>query len=434
MLSVIAYTQQQAVAAPPEAALQHWIDQAEPGATITLPEGSYIGPAVITKPLTLKAEGTVKIAAPQGDKPIIDIAADGVVIEGFELEDTRQVKGQAAVLVRSSNNTISRLTIRTRSSGMMLREAHQNVLSGNRIEWLPTGNAATDRSFARKGNGIDLLGSNGNTIAGSEIRGMFDAIYLESSADGSVTDNLVEHSRYGIHLMFTQGVEISGNQGNFNVTGAMVMSSEDIVVSTNEFVKQTENVNSQGILIFDVRRTEVRSNQLEGNRVGLYVENAEGNRFIDNILLRNFIGLDLVMAEQNEFKGNHFYANVTPAQATVSKNNRVAENFWDNFQGIDFYGQGASDLPFRVNPFFQMLSSENTAYQLFFQSPGMLFLEGLFQNGSAQWFTDVRPLMKPQGIWYDSQPATETAKTAAAAGLLLIASVLAIYYWGVKRS
>jgi nitrous oxidase accessory protein len=427
--------QHEAVAAsPPEALLQQWIDQAKPGSVVTIPEGSYLGPAVITKPMTLKAGGTVKVAASEGDKPIIEVAADGVVLEGFELEDTRQVKGQAAVLVRSSNNRITGMTIRTRSSGIMLREAHLNELTDNRIEWLPTGNQAADRSFARKGNGIDLLGSNGNTIKDSKIRGLFDAIYLESSEKGTVSNNLVEHSRYGIHLMFTKGIEVTQNQGNFNVTGAMVMSSEDIVVSTNEFVKQTENVNSQGILIFDVRRTEVRNNRLEGNRVGLYVENAEGNRFLDNLLLRNFIGLDLVLADNNDFSGNHFYANVTPAQATVSKNNRVAENYWDSFQGIDFYGQGASDLPFRVNPFFQMLSSENSAYQLFFQSPGMLFLEGLFQNGSEQWFTDARPLMSPRGILYEAQSTTETAKTAAAAALLLIVSIIAIYHWGVKRS
>jgi nitrous oxidase accessory protein len=423
-----------ASAAAVPSSLQAMVDQAATGSTVTVPAGDYTGPLVINKPLQLEAQGQVKLTGAEGDKPILEIAADGVQLSGFELEDTRQIKTTATILVRSSNNSISDVTIRTRSSGIFLREANHNTLKRITVDWLPTGNSKTDESFARKGNGIDLLKSNDNTITDSKVSGMFDGIYLESSKTGKVMNNRVDHSRYGIHLMFTNDIEVSGNRGFFNVTGGMMMSSEDIVVSSNEFMKQNENVNSQGLLIFDVKRAEIRNNRMEGNRIGMYVEQADSVRFIDNLLLSNFVGLDLVLSENNDFRGNHFFANVTPAQAMVSKNNRVAENYWDNFNGIDFTGQGTSDLPYRVNPFFQTLSSENSVYQLFFQAPGMLFLEGLFQNGSEQWFTDARPLMKPQGILYEEGPKAEKGMTLAAAILLLLASLHVIYHWGVKRS
>jgi nitrous oxidase accessory protein len=52
--------------------LQERIEQAQPGATVTIPAGKYRGPIRITKPVMLQAEGAVEIAS-DGNGPVLSI-------------------------------------------------------------------------------------------------------------------------------------------------------------------------------------------------------------------------------------------------------------------------------------------------------------------------------------------------------------------------
>lgn len=424
-----------AAAAAPEP-LQPHIDRAASGGTLVLPPGEYAGPARIDKPLRLDGGGRVTLTAGEADGPVLEIAADGTSVQGLAIEDIRQDKTKAAVLIAASGTELRDVAIRTRSTGVHLREAHRNRIEDVRIEWLPTGIAKTDQSFARKGNGIDLLNSHANVIAGCRISGMFDAVYVESGDDNRIENNVVEQSRYGYHAMFAGHTTIVGNRGDRNVTGAMVMSSADAEVRDNVFVKQSENVNSQGILLFDVQRARIADNRLEGNRVGLYVERADDSLIQGNALVRNFIGLDMALAERNEIAGNRFVANVTQAMAAAGTGNTVAGNYWDDFRGIDLSGRGRSDLPYRVNPFFQTLVADQAAFQLFFQSPGMILLEGLFQGDKERWLSDAQPLMHPPGpaSAESSGPAGERAAIFGLAAGMLVLTAAAITLWGVKRT
>jgi len=44
--------------------LQPWLDTALPGASVRLPPGTYAGPAVISRPLTLDGDGKEMTAGP----------------------------------------------------------------------------------------------------------------------------------------------------------------------------------------------------------------------------------------------------------------------------------------------------------------------------------------------------------------------------------
>ena len=57
--------------------LQPWFDTALPGAIIRLPPGTYQGPAVISKPLTLEGEGKVIIDAGGKGELVAGDAAQG---------------------------------------------------------------------------------------------------------------------------------------------------------------------------------------------------------------------------------------------------------------------------------------------------------------------------------------------------------------------
>ncbi len=381
------------------------------GDTLTLPPGSYEGPLVLDREMTVKAEqpGTVTIRH-TGSGPAITIAADGVTLAGLVVDQQAEEQA-AAILVQGNRFLLEKLTVRSTSFGILLRDASDGVVRHNSIEWQGTGAAVeaeqelplTGDSMgvtqgalgSGKSNGIDLYNSHRNELSGNQIKQVYDGIYMENADDNRVLDNRIEQSRYGIHCMYTRRALISGNVGDGNVTGAMIMTSREVELRHNRFEKQSENVHSQGILLFDVQQSTFAGNRVEGNRVGIYMEQSSANRIVDNDVVANFIGLQLLDAADNEMTGNLFQNNTSDAQSRSSEGNRIHGNYWESFRGIDADGDGASDIRYAIHPLFQGLVKKRPAFQLFFQSPGMVFLESLYQSDSSNWTTDTAPLMAP---------------------------------------
>ncbi len=233
------------------------------------------------------------------------------------------------------------------------------------IEW-----AADGVRMADKGNGIDLYNSHRMHLQDNAIYDVHDGIYMENSDAALVTGNRFERSRYGVHCMYTKGTVIQNNTGNLNITGAMIMNVQQVTMEGNTFAKQSENVNSQGIFLYNASGSVITDNRVEGNRVGLYVEQSADNRLDRNEVSSNFIGLQLINAASNTVEGNLFLGNVVDAQARGSESNDLSGNYWDSFSGIDTDGDGRSDIAYTINPFFQGLTQKRPPFQLFFSVAG----------------------------------------------------------------
>jgi nitrous oxidase accessory protein len=411
------------------ARLQELIDRVEAGQTVRVPAGEYEGPAVIDKPLRLLAEGDVRLVH-RGPQPALHITADDVEVRGLAVDD-RERRDAGTVLVEADRVRLADLAIRSASRAVRLVGADDGEILDSAIEW-----AGGNVPVSRRGNGIDLFASHRNRIAGNTIAGMHDGIYVESGDGNAVENNRVDRSRYGIHLMYTGGTIVRGNAGAQNITGIMAMTSQDLEVTGNTLIKQHENVHSQGILLFDVSDSLFAENTVEGNRVGFYVEESRGNRIVANEIRQNYIGVQMISANGNLLERNVFAGNVADAEAVDSGGNEVRENHWDAFLGLDADGDGRSDLPNPVNPFFLKLTESVPAFQLFFRSPGMVFLEGLYASGRDGWLLDAAPLMEPPETDGDAPEARRPSDAAAGAlGLaLLAAAIINIWYWGLRRS
>lgn len=406
--------------------IQQLIQQAMPGDTIMIPPGDYSGSLVIDKPISLKASsGSVRIQN-NSDQPAILIQSDHTMLSGIDITDTA-TKDTAAVVINSNHNTIEYLSVHTNSSGFHLREANQNVIHHTQITWNDSATMTSD-----KGNGIDLLQSNQNVLSDNTISNVHDGIYLESSDEIRIERNQVDHSRYGIHCMYTQGTSLLNNTGSYNVTGAMVMGAVSSLVEDNTFYKQSDNVNSQGLLLYDVQTSQIRQNRIEDNRVGIYVEESQKNQFTDNLVNQNYVGLQMLTSEQNQWMNNQFFGNVIQSEATESKNNELRGNYWDGFVGIDLDGNGKSDISYAMNPFFQKLTAAIPAYQLFFQSPGMMFLENMLTSESSSWTSDSEPLLHPPFVAQD-RSAASAQSTLWLSVFLMGLALFSILYLGVKR-
>ncbi|WP_458464435.1 NosD domain-containing protein, partial [Paenibacillus sp.] len=315
---------------------------------------------------------------------------------------------------------------------MIIRNSSQATIQRNNITWVGSDSA----SSSQKGNGIDLYNSHDSYIEANEITGVRDGIYLENSRKSTVQNNMLLHTRYGIHCMYIDGSSVMDNTGEENMTGAMIMGVKNTVISGNSFRKQSTNVHSQGILLYDVHQSSVHNNVVEGNRVGMNIAESSGNEIRGNAVLRNFIGIQLVLAEANEFTHNRFVSNVIEASALDSRDNIMMENYWDSFQGLDLNQDGISEISYPINPFYEQLVSRNSAYQLFFQSPGMVFLSELFTEGREQWTTDKSPRMN-MDMESDLQMSTERTTGSNVVwmlGLVLLGmATFIIIYMGVLR-
>lgn len=373
--------------------MQSLIDQAKPGDTIDIPPGSYTGPVIITKPLTIQANGDVKLTA-SGDQPILTIKANHVQLSGVTIIDQRKQQNLIALLLAGDSNRLQKIQIATQGTALKMEEADNNQIEDIRIRGIqPSGQGA--RAFTDMGNGIDLWESVNNVIKNCHITNMHDGIYSENCNSNQIVCNHIENSRYAIHMMYSNNTWIQDNESVQNVTGAMIMEADQIQITGNRFLKSSENANSQGILLYRTFHSTIDRNQVANNRLGFYVELSENNTIKDNQVAQNFIGFQMTQAKNNQIFHNSLLSNVIQAQAKMSVDNQIHENYWDTLQGIDFNGDGLSELPYKADPFFLTLTSSVPPFQIFFQSPGILILEELFKSDTEQWMTDTSPLMRP---------------------------------------
>jgi nitrous oxidase accessory protein len=146
------------------------------------------------------------------------------------------------------------------------------------------------------------------------------------------------------------------------------------------------------------------------------------------------MGIQFLESGNNRFHNNRFIANVIEAEALESSGNLMASNYWDAIQGLDLDQDGLSDIPYAINPFYQQLIQKTPAYQLFFQSPSMVYLSNLFMSEKGSWATDVTPLMS---IPTDSADRTILPQEARSyvwiVSLILLIASLTIIYKGVIR-
>lgn len=113
----------------------------------------------------------------------------------------------------------------------------------------------------------------------------------------------------------------------------------------------------------------------------------------------------------------------------------MVENYWDSFQGLDLNKDGISEISYAINPFYEQLVSRNSAYQLFFQSPGMVFLSELFTEGRDQWTTDKSPRMSVDTEYMSVEGERVAGSNVVwVLGLILLSmATYIIIYMGVLR-
>ncbi|MBC2698793.1 MAG: hypothetical protein HF974_10795 [ANME-2 cluster archaeon] len=184
--------------------IQAAVNNAVSGDVIQVAAGTYYEHVVVNKPVTLQGgSNSTMIIDGSGSENVVEVTVDGVMIDGFMIQN-----GSSGIYVTSSNNVFSNNSITNiigangisggaggNGSGIYLSGSTNNTLTSNTISNITggTGGGAEDiGGIGGVGSGIYLPGSTNNTLTSNTISnitggtggGAGDACYIVGSIGG----------------------------------------------------------------------------------------------------------------------------------------------------------------------------------------------------------------------------------------------------------
>lgn len=181
--------------------IQEAIDEANPGDTIVVDDGSYRENLEVTKPLTILGIGGVTLLPEDRAIPAIRIAgAEGVLIRNVRVE-----AAATAIEVTQSTCRITGCWLGTTETGVQVVvlgsdrvSFEQCTFTGRGVGVLTVGDGTVeivDCGFIGIGTGALLGGATSVLVAGCAFVECHEGISLSSSVKGTIVDNRIDDSR-----------------------------------------------------------------------------------------------------------------------------------------------------------------------------------------------------------------------------------------------
>ncbi len=402
--------------------LRAQIAGAAPGAMLQVTAGNYDGTFVIEKPLhLLGAPGAVLRGDKRGN--VVAIRAPDVEIAGLVIRGSgRNLSGDyAAIYVTGARALIRDNHIFDMLHGIYVRKANDcrilhNVIIGDGAvneavaDPIITGLKASDAASGelcsvpdpqdRRGNGIHLWNSSGHLIAGNTIRGVRDGVYFSFTSHTTVRDNTISRVRYGLHYMYSDENVFERNVFTDNAAGAALMYSKKLVLRANRFVSNRSH-RAYGLLLQSIDDTRIEENTIEGNTIGLFMENGNNDTIRANRIAENYVGLRVSdSTSDSRFFENTFTGNIHPLETSGTNAANLwavagRGNYWDDAMTLDLNRDGIADLPHREPDLFGTWRRTFPAIGLLSASPGERLLRLIHSRlalPGLPGITDPRPL------------------------------------------
>jgi nitrous oxidase accessory protein len=428
-----------AVAAVPSTPLGDRIAAAAPGDTIRLGAGVHRAPIRIDRRITLIGDpGAVLDAG--GIGTVVTMTADSAELQGIIVRNGGQAieADEASVkLVGCDGCRVHRVRVEGALHGIYVQTSADVLIEDNAI----AGNETLDE--ARRGNGIHLYSSTGARVRRNVVRRTRDGIYFSFTRASRVEDNDVAEVRYGLHYMYSDDNCFTRNRFIRNAAGAAIMFSKRIVFEENVFAEHV-GYRAYGILLQTSDDIEAKRNRIEGNLVGVFLDNASNNLFRDNRIAGNGVGIDLIpSAERNTFVENLIVDNRTAVRkATGGGENAFAAagrgNYWGDPSVFDLDGDGIGDRPYRASDPFASIAATRPVLEVFARTPAaraLSWAERTFPVFDLPYIEDPYPLAaEPDLMRVDAVGARAPGTRLPLAGALLTAPLALGAAWRLRRS
>ena len=289
--------------------IQAAIDDAQPGDTIIVRDGTYTENMVVdVVNLTLQSEhGSVSttVLAAVNTSDVFRVTANSVTITGFT--------------VRNAIDS---------ASGIHLHAVHHCTVSGNN---------ASDNY-----RGIYLYSSSNNNLTGNTANSNKQpSIYLSSSSNNNnLTGNIANSNNfYGIYLhSSSNNNNLTGNTANSNNFYGIYLDSSS---NNNTLVGNTADSNSyRGIFLWSSSNNSLTGNNVSNNYRGVYLSSSSNDNHIYNNYFDNAI---------NAYDDGNNTWNISKTSGTnIISGLWLGGNYWSDYTGkdTDSDGIGNTRLPY----------------------------------------------------------------------------------------
>ncbi|MBL8403333.1 MAG: nitrous oxide reductase family maturation protein NosD [Dechloromonas sp.] len=383
------------LAAVAEQSLQTWLDMALPGSVLRLPAGQYRGPATISKPLTLEAQGKVIIDG-GGKGTVLTIKSDKVTVRGLVIRDSGDSHDaiDGGIMAEGNGLLIENNVIENVLFGISLHKSNDSIVRGNRIRSRPV-------DSADRGDGIRLWYSTGNRIENNDIAQIRD-VTVSNSPRNRYTGNTIRNSRRAFNFLFSHRSLIEGNLLEKNSTGIIALNSEGLIIRNNRILHAMD-ASGAGVALKETSAALIQGNEIVHCAHGIMADSPMNpiNRivFIDNIIAHNITGIYFYGAKGGHIAiNNTFKSNLWPVTIIGDgdpMNDIWWGNNWDTYEGFDLDGDGFGDKPHELHAWADRIWMETPSATFFRNSPVLELLDFLER---------LAPFSTPSLILRDTAP------------------------------
>ena len=210
-----------------------------------------------------------------------------------------------------------------------------------------------------------------NIISGNSIKNNYFGIVICDSIDYEIFDNNISNNFIGAHFtpleipinVVSFSYDISGKiyMNNFNKNSCGIHQSYwggDAIYDNNI----TNNNNGIYLhVMYDYGGyNNIYNNNIIGNGEGIGVGGSSNNNIFQNNFIINLGGIEIRFqvggGDDNKIYQNNFIGNLFYNARSLSDNqwdNGNVGNYWDDYKGFDWNGDGIGDIPYKVRPFFK---------------------------------------------------------------------------------
>ncbi|MCB1858023.1 MAG: nitrous oxide reductase family maturation protein NosD [Gammaproteobacteria bacterium] len=377
-------------------ALQPLVDSTEEHGLLVPPPGTYSGPVVLERSITIDGAGKVTIDG-GGKGSVIYIETDGATVKNLRLTNSGESHNDidSGVQVKGNFNVIKDNVIDDTLFGIDLAQSEHNIVRRNRI-------SSKALELGLRGDAIRLWYSVGNKITDNIIRNSRDTVVWYSS-DNLIARNDARGGRYSLHFMYSQYNEVVENHYEGNSVGIFLMYSDGVVVKDN-YIAYATGPTGMGIGFKETSDVEISGNQVLHCATGLYLDVSPyqpdtTNRIFNNLVAFSGIGiLFLNDWKGNLFRGNQLNGNITQVAvggARTAKRNDWSGNYWDDYQGFDRDRDGVGDTPYELYSYADRIWMDVPPARFFKGSPVLEVLDFLER---------LAPFTDPEMVLRDDTP------------------------------
>ncbi|MDF1522032.1 MAG: right-handed parallel beta-helix repeat-containing protein [Trueperaceae bacterium] len=394
-----------------------------PGDVLALAPGVHPGPWTIdVADVTVRAAGAVLDGGGQGT--VLTLRAPGIRVEDLTVtgvggEADLYAPDAAVAAFGCDGCVIERLVLRSGTSAVRVEGSRDVRL------------VDLQASGVGRGPGVTAFETPGLVVQGGRFEGFLDGLYLERADGARVEGAVVERSvRYGLHVMFTVGVALVGNEVRDGGVGSAVMYGRDALVQGNRLAGHRGPM-AFGLLVQEEVGTRVIDNDVRGNAVGLLIVAAPGLRVEGGVLAGNGVGALLqrppvagldgstVQVAGVAFEGNAADLAVADPDAALT----LRGNAYDRAPRLDLDGDGVVDVPFVATSAFAARTAEQPDLALLAHGPGIALwgrLEAQVPGVRATTFADPASRLAPPA---PRAPGAGLAAAGLAVALLAVGAL-----------